>query len=194
MASNIKHLMTVADLDAFPDDDGKRYELIEGELFVSCAPGLPHQLVLSNLLVAFVRYLDQNPIGTIVPGPGAVFSDYDAVIPDLTFVTNERWTGIIGNDRFIAAPDLVIEILSPGSENRNRDLKAKRRLYGKYSVQEYWVVDGYNKSVLVFRLQSNTFGEPSLMKDDAEITSPLLPGLVLKLSDVFKFPPGVSPG
>lgn len=193
MASNIKHLMTVADLDAFPDDDGKRYELIEGELFVSCAPGLPHQLVLSNLHVELALYLRQHPVGLLVPGPGAVFSDYDAVIPDLVFVSNERWTGIIGNDRFIAAPDLVIEILSPGSENRSRDLKAKRRLYGKYGVQEYWVVDGYNRSVLVFRLRGDTFEEPLLLKGDNQIVSPLLPGFALKLTDLFKFPPGVKP-
>jgi Uma2 family endonuclease len=188
MASNIKHLMTVADLDAFPDDDGKRYELIEGELFVSCAPGLPHQLVLSNLIAKFAVYLEQNPIGTIVPGPGAVFSSYDAVIPDLVFVTNERWDSIVGNDRFVAAPDLVIEIVSPGSENRARDLKAKRRLYGKYGVQEYWIVDGENRSVMVFRLQGTVLEQVLFLKHDDELISPVLPGLVLKLGDVFKFP------
>src|SRR5215213_8953907 len=154
MASNIKHLMTVADLDAFPDD-GNRYELIEGELFVSCAPGLPHQLVLHNLQVKLAAYLEQNPIGIVAPGPGAVFSNYDAVIPDLVFVTNERLNSIVANDRFVAAPDLVIEIISPATENRARDLNAKRKLYGKYGVQEYWVVDGQNSSVLIFRLQGD---------------------------------------
>src|SRR6185295_245470 len=104
MASKIQPPLTVADLDAFPDDDGNRYELIEGELFVSCAPGLPHQLVLSNLFAAFTVYLLQNPLGRVLPGPGAVFSNYDAVIPDLVFVSNERWDSIVGNDRFIAAP------------------------------------------------------------------------------------------
>lgn len=188
MASNIKHLMTVADLDAFPDDDGKRYELIEGELFVSCAPGLPHQLVLDNLQFQLNKYLEKNPVGTIVPGPGAVFSNYDAVIPDLVYVSNERWDGIVGNDRFVAAPDLVIEIVSPGSENRARDLRVKRRLYGKYGVQEYWVVDSENSSVLVFRLQGTALDQVSFLKYDDEITSPLLPGLVLKLTEVFKFP------
>src|ERR1051326_6357523 len=94
MASNIKHLMTVADLDALPDDDGNRYELIEGELYVSTAPGLPHQLVLVNLLAAFISYLKTDPIGKIVPGAGAVFSNFDAVIPDLVFVTNERLSQI----------------------------------------------------------------------------------------------------
>ena len=152
MASNIKHLMTVAELDAFPDD-GKRYELIEGELFVSSAPGLPHQLVLTNLAGEFVIYLKQNPIGIVVTGPGAVFSNYDAVIPDLAFVGHDRWDTIVANNRFVAAPDLVIEIISPGSENHARDLKAKRMLYGRYGVQEYWVVDSENRSVLIFRLQ-----------------------------------------
>jgi len=188
MASNIKHLMTVADLDAFPDDDGKRYELIEGELFVSCAPGLPHQLVLTNLLVAFTDYLRQNPIGTVVPGPGAVFSNYDAVIPDLVFVTTERWDGIVGNDRLIAAPDLVIEVISPGSENRARDLTAKRRLYGKYGVKEYWAVDSENRTVLVFRLSDHGLAEVSLLRAGDQISSPLLPGLELNLTDVFKVP------
>ena len=190
MASNIKHLMTVADLDAFPDDDGKRYELIEGELFVSCAPGLPYQLVLSNLILALGNYLKQNLIGISVPGPGAVFSNYDAVIPDLVFVTKGKWDSIVGNDRIIAAPDLVVEIVSPGSENRNRDLKAKRKLYGKYGVQEYWVVDGENRSVLIFRLGDTGLEEVSMLRGDDEIASPLFPGLTIKLNDVFNLPPG----
>jgi Uma2 family endonuclease len=188
MASNIKHLMTVADLDALPDDDGKRYELIEGELFVSCAPGLPHQLVLHNLQVELELYLRQNGVGRLAPGPGAVFSNYDAVIPDLVFVTNERWDSIVANERFVAAPDLVIEIVSPGSENRARDLKAKRRLYGKYGVKEYWIVDGENSSVLVFRLTGEGLEEISMLRSDDQISSPLLPGLELKLSDIFKVP------
>lgn len=188
MASNIKHLMTVADLEALPYDETKRYELIEGELFVSCAPGLPHQLVLSNLLGEFTVYLKQNPIGLIVTGPGAVFSDYDSVIPDLVFVSNERWDSIVGNHRFIAAPDLVIEIVSPGSENRSRDLKVKRRLYAKYGVQEYWIVDSEKRTVLVFRLKGNVLEEVSSLRSSDQISSPIFPGLVLKLNEVFKFP------
>jgi len=189
MASNIKHLMTVADLDAFPDD-GKRYELIEGELFVSCAPGLPHQLVLHKLQLRLGVYLETNPIGILVPGPGAVFSNYDAVIPDLVFVSNKRLNSIVSNNRFVAAPDLVIEIVSPGNENRSRDLETKRRLYAKYGVQEYWVVDSENRSVLIFRLRDTGLEEVSLLRDQDEITSPLLPGLGIKLDDVFRLPEG----
>ena len=84
--SSIEHLITVADLEKYPDDDGNRYELIEGELYVSTAPGIPHQLVLVNLLTAFTSYLKTNPIGKIVPGAGAVFSNFDAVIPDVCLI------------------------------------------------------------------------------------------------------------
>lgn len=75
-------LLTVDDLETLPDDSN-RYELIAGELFVSRAPGLPHQLVLQRLQLALANYLETNPIGIIVPGAGAMFSDYDSVIPDL---------------------------------------------------------------------------------------------------------------
>jgi Uma2 family endonuclease len=189
MASNIKHLMTVADLDAFPDDDGKRYELIEGELFVSCVPGLPHQLVLHNLQLQFGKYLETNPVGIIAPRAGAVFSDYDAVIPDLVFASKERLDRIVGNDRFVAAPELVIEIISPGKENRARDLIAKRRLYGKYGVQEYWIVDRENRSVMVFQRTSKTLTQVRIARDCDELTLPLLPGFTLQVSSIFKLKP-----
>ena len=95
MALKVKHLMTIDDLEAIPDDEWHRFELIEGELYVSCAPGLPHQLVLNNLQLALGNYLVTNPIGKVVPGPGAVFDKYNSVIPDLVFVTNTRWSTIV---------------------------------------------------------------------------------------------------
>lgn len=129
MASRIEPLLTVADLDAFPEDDGNRYELIDGELFVSCAHGIPHQRVLQNLQLELGLYLRANPVGILVPGAGAIFSDYDAVIPDLAFVSHERWDQVVTGEKFTGALDIVVEILSPGSQNRRRDLSAKRKLY-----------------------------------------------------------------
>src|SRR6266542_6358797 len=160
MASRIEPLLTVADLDAFPDDDGNRYELIGGELFVS--RGIPHQRVLLNLEIALSDYLKANPIGILVPGAGAIFSDYDAVIPDLAFVCNERWDLVVTGEKFTGALDLVIEILSPGTQNRQRDLSAKRKLYGKFGIKEYWIVDSENLEVLVLRLEGQSLEESAV--------------------------------
>ena len=184
MAANIEPLLTVADLDACPDDNN-RYELIEGELFVSRAPGIPHQRVLLNLEIGLTEYLAHHPIGILVPGAGAVFSDHDAVIPDLVFVRNERWDEVVANDRFVAAPDLVVEIVSQGKENRERDVSVKRRLYGKYGIQEYWIVDPNNSSVLIFRLLGQTLEEIAALASDDELTSPILPGFRLKVGTIF---------
>jgi Uma2 family endonuclease len=185
MAANVKHLMTIDDLEAIPYDEWHRFELIEGELYVSCAPGIPHQLVLNYLQVELTIYLRQNPIGTLVPGPGAVFDKHNSVIPDIAFVRNERWEAIVAKDRFNAAPDLVIEIVSPGSTNRSRDFNLKRKVYAKFGVPEYWVVDTWAKSVAVFRLTDNTLEEVVTLRGDDELESPVLPGLALKLSAIF---------
>ena len=185
MALKVKHLMTVANLEAIPYDEWHRYELIEGELYVSCAPGIPHQLVLGNLQVELYLYLRQNPIGTLVLGPGAVFSDYDSVIPDLVFVRKDRWATIVEDDRFYGAPDLVIEILSPGSQNRTRDLKLKHRVYGKYGVQEYWVVDCVERSITVFRLEGRMLEKMATLRENDVLESQIFPGLSLNVSAIF---------
>jgi Uma2 family endonuclease len=180
MAAKIEPLMTVADLDACPDDNN-RYELIGGELFVSRAPRLPHQLVLQRLIGHLFNYLENNPIGILVPGAGAVFSEYDAVIPDLVVVRKQRWDSIVADEHFVGPPDLVIEILSPGPENRKRDLTVKRQLYATYRVEEYWVIDPQNRSVQVYRLHGQNLEETTVLTDSADITSPILPGFQLNL-------------
>lgn len=184
MASRIEPLLTVAALDACPDDNN-RYELIGGELFVSRAPGIPHQRVLHNLQMEFGSYLKANPIGILVPGTGAIFSDYDAVIPDLVFVKTERWDEVASGQKITSAPDIVVEILSPGKENRERDLLVKRQLYAKYSVEEYWIVDAENFSVLIFRLRGETLEEIAILTATDEITSPILAGFQLQVGAIF---------
>ncbi|MEP6743062.1 MAG: Uma2 family endonuclease [bacterium] len=186
MASRIEPLLTVADLDACPDDNN-RYELIGGELFVSRAPGITHQRILHNLQIGFSDYLRANPIGILVPGTGMILSDYDAVIPDLCFVRNERWDEVVTGEKFTRAVDLVIEIISPGKENRERDLMVKRQLYAKYGVQEYWIADSDNLSVLIFRLREQTLEEIAVVTADDELISPLLPAFHLKVNAIFNF-------
>jgi Uma2 family endonuclease len=184
MAARIEPLLTVADLDACPDDSN-RYELVGGELFVSRAPGIPHQRVLNNLQFAFGLYLKESPIGILVPGAGAIFSDYDAVIPDLAFVRNERWEQVVTGDKFTGALDIVIEIVSSGAENRRRDFLVKRQLYGKYGIEEYWIIDTENRHVLIHRLKGQSLEEVAALRDEEEITSPLLPGFHLPAGAIF---------
>ncbi len=186
MASRVEPLLTVADLDACPDDDN-RYELIGGELFVSRAPGIPHQRVLLNLEIALSNYLGQNPIGILVPGTGMILSDYDAVIPDICFVRNERWDEVVTGEEFTRAVDLIIEILSPGKENRERDLTFKRQLYGKFGVQEYWIVDRENQCVLIYRFRKSMLEETAKLSLEDEISTPLLPNFQLKVFSVFNY-------
>ena len=186
MAKRIEPLLTVADLDAFPEDDGNRYELIEGELYASRAPGIPHQRVLQNLQIGLSEYLKEFPVGILVPGAGAIFSDYDAVIPDLAFVRHARWEEVVTGDKFTGALDIVIEILSPGTQNRKRDLSAKRKLYANYAVAEYWIVDSENQSVPIFRLRDQSLEEVATLTGDDGLCSPMLPGFQFQVKDIFK--------
>src|SRR5215510_8045074 len=104
LSTQIEPIVTIADLDAMPDD-GNRYEIIEGELFLSKAPGIPHQRVFGELFDAFRSFLRLHPIGEVIATPGLILSDTDAVIPDLVFILNEHTSEVIAGDRLGAAPD-----------------------------------------------------------------------------------------
>src|ERR1700730_16776478 len=172
MVARIDPLMTVDDLDCMPED-GNRYEVIEGELFVSRAPGLTHQQISANIVIDLGTYLSQNRLGRVIPTPGLILSELSGVIPDIVFFSYEREKEIVSGERLIAAPDLVIEILSPGRANVARDRVAKRQLYGQYNVSEYWIVDSENRTVEIYRLTGGGLELISTLRDEDEITSPL---------------------
>src|SRR5215217_6694351 len=160
-------LLTIADWDAMPREDGNRYEIIEGELFVSCSPGLTHQIVSDNLITLLRNFLKLNRIGVAVSTPGLVLSQYSGVIPDLVYFSNKSRDRVISGERLTSAPDLVIEILSRGSENTRRDRVVKRQLYAKHRVPEYWIIDCQRRVVEVYRLEGTSL-EPAIFfeKDD----------------------------
>ena len=185
MATKIEPLMTVADLEAMPED-GNRYEVIEGELFVSCAPGLTHQQVSMNIAFFIRRYLESHPIGLVFATPGLIFTDLSGVIPDVVFFRHERSEAIVSGERLTAAPDLVVEILSPGPENIRRDQIAKRQLYARHGVAEYWMVDPSTQTLEVYRLQSGSLELVATLKDEDELTSPFLPGFTCVANAIFR--------
>ena len=93
---------------------------------------------------------------------------------------------MVSGEKFTGAIDLIIEILTPGTQNRQRDLSAKRELYARYGVAEYWIVDSENQSVLIFRLREQTLEETETLTGDDELSSPILPALALKVTTIFK--------
>jgi Uma2 family endonuclease len=183
MVAKVYPRLTVDDLSALPDD-GKRYELIEGELLVSRAPRLEHQAITMNLGIALGNYLKQNPVGKIYPTPGVIFSDFDAVIPDLVFISHERLDEISEDGRLVGAPEIVIEILSPGAENEKRDRQIKRQLYRKYGVKEYWIIDPENAAIEIYR--SPKFNRAKILTVEDEIKTPLLPKFSCPVSEVLE--------
>ena len=185
MTTQIQPVLNVADLDLMPDD-GNRYELIEGEIYMSRAPSITHQCVIHNIQMGIGSYLTHSPIGLIVPGPGVIFDDFNGVIPDIVFVSNERRAEIASGERFTGSPDLVIEIISPGAENERRDRTIKRRLYGRFGVKEYWLVDLVNRAVEVYGLGEAGLELVATFSRDDEMTSSVLPGFHLKLTDLFR--------
>ncbi|MGA9769830.1 MAG: Uma2 family endonuclease [Blastocatellia bacterium] len=184
MTTRTSPLVTVDDLDLMPDD-GNRYEVIEGEIFMSRAPGLTHQRIIMKLLAFFLKYLEGNRVGEVITTPGVIFNKYNSVIPDIVFVSNERRGEIASTERITGSPDIVIEIVSPGAENEQRDRVVKRRLYGKFGVEEYWVVYPDSRSVEIYRLRGAALELIAALAEKDKITSPLLPGFSCNVALIF---------
>ncbi|HEY6333697.1 MAG TPA: Uma2 family endonuclease [Blastocatellia bacterium] len=185
MATSIQPLITVDDLEYMPED-GNRYEVIEGELFVSRAPGLPHQNVSIELATDLKNYLRANPIGRVWTTPGVIFGMISGVIPDIVYVSNERLAEIASGERVEGAPDLVIEIVSPGIPNAQRDRVVKKQLYGKYGVKEYWLIDLLSQTIEVYSLQENILRLTATYSGQDELVSALLPGFRSKIEHLFQ--------
>ena len=178
-------LLTIADWEAMPHGDGNRYEIIEGELFVSCSPGLTHQGVLFNLSGLFWTFLKTNPIGTVAPGPGVILSNYSGVIPDLVFFSHDVRDTLVKNDRVHGPPSLVVEILSPGSSNIRRDRVVKLQLYAKHGVPEYWIIDLKNRAIERYLNQDSSLILQERLREDETLTTPALPGFSCRISEIF---------
>lgn len=180
-------ILTVADWEAMPHGDGNRYEIIEGELFVSRSPGLTHQVVLANLITLFVLFLEKNPIGAFLPDVGVILSKFSAVIPDLVILLNEQRDTIITNDRLTGPPALIIEVVSPGSANSRRDRVDKFRLYSKHEALEYWIVDPGNLTVEQYVSDGSSLKlSQTLNREEERLSSVAIPGLSCLLSQIFK--------
>ena len=156
-----------------PED--KRYELLDGELLMTPAPAEIHQRISILLGWRLLQFVTENGLGRVYQAPfDVVLSDMDVVQPDLLFISNAR-AHIVTAANVQGAPDLVVEILSPSTAERDRTLK--RRLYARHGVSEYWIVDTEAGSVEVLLLREGGFEVAGTYGGGDTLTSPVLPGL-----------------
>ena len=174
---------TYEDYLNFPDD-GKRYEIIDGELFVSPAPKTPHQKITGNFFGTIWYFLQQNPLGEIYSAPtDVILSEINVLQPDVLFFS-KRKRDILTRDNIQGAPDLVIEVFSPSSEKRDRTVKLKA--YSKFGVLEYWMASEKKKTVEVWRRKGDKLVYHAIFEKTQTLTTPLLPGLEIALGKIFQ--------
>jgi Uma2 family endonuclease len=177
---------TSADLALFPDDPRLRYEIIDGELYVSKAPHWHHQLVADRLSRALGNWNDVAALGEVASGPGIILEDDDNLIPDVIWISQARLAQALGPDgKLHALPELVIEILSPGKQNIQRDRESKPVVYARQGVEAYWIVDWVERTIEVYQLTGIELSFVAILRPGDTLTSPLLPGFALPIAHVF---------
>ena len=175
-------IFTAADYREMPDD-GRRYQLIEGELIMAPAPNTFHQSISRNLLRLIDQYLVQHPLGTVLGAPCDVYLDDQNVYqPDLLYIAS-RNTSRIRDDGIYGAPDLVVEILSPTSAAVDR---RKRAHFAAAGTVEFWQIDPALRQIQRFVFAENATKPIALIDEPETFASPLFPGLTLATADIFR--------
>ena len=178
---NVKDKLTYADYLNTSDDE--RYELSNGELIMSLSPKEIHQYISGNLYFVLGAFVRDRSLGRVYFSPfDVVLSDMDVVQPDLLFVSTER-AAIITADNIQGAPDLVVEILSPATAERDRTIKLD--LYSQHGVKEYWIVDPDAKTVMVLLRGESRFEVSGIYGEGQTLRSPTLAGFSVALEEVF---------
>ncbi|MDQ3657274.1 MAG: Uma2 family endonuclease, partial [Chloroflexota bacterium] len=164
-----------------PEYELQQLEIIDGELFVSPSPIPFHQRVLTNALYGLEAIVRPRRLGVVFAAPLSVRFDANNVVePDIVYVSRER-LDIIGPKVIDGAPDLVMEILSPNS--RQRDLVRKKNLYERFGVPEYWVIDSVAKAVSIFFLVDGRYRLVPVHDEVAR--SVVLPDFAITFADLF---------
>ncbi|HEV3409722.1 MAG TPA: Uma2 family endonuclease [Chthoniobacterales bacterium] len=174
--------LTVADYMSLPED-GPRYQLIDGELFLAPSPNRNHQFISGELEFALRSYLKKNPIGVIYDAPFDVeLSETTVVQPDIAYFSKERLSRLTEQGAK-GGPDLVVEILSPSTAQL--DLGRKREIYAQSGVREMWIVYPRTRRVMIYRLQEDQENPVETLEANRTLQTPLLPGFSVPLSEIF---------
>jgi Uma2 family endonuclease len=178
----VKEKHNIKDYKLLPE--GAPYQLIEGELVMTPSPTTFHQIVLGNLNEKIRAFVKEKGAGLVLFAPIDIYlDDENAFQPDLVFVSKQR-RDITKDDGIHGAPDLVIEILSPSTAYY--DMKKKYRIYEKFGVKEYWMVDPEMKSVDQFTLsEGGKFLLSVSVAEQGVVKSGVLDGFEVTLEDIF---------
>lgn len=174
---------TYEDLQHFPPDRN-RYEIVDGELFVTPAPIPLHQRIVGNLHAELRQHVRKHRLGEVFVVPlDVVFKQETVLEPDILFVSR-RHLEIVGDKYLSGPPDLVVEVLSESSRRMDREIKPKQ--YALYGVPEFWRIDPEGKTVEIFRLEEDAYELVERVGFGDELTSPLFPGLSLPVSSLWE--------
>ncbi len=183
----IERPYTASDLATMPDD-GRRYEVIGGELIVSPSPTTQHQRVSRRLTRLLDEYLERTGNGEVFAAPlDVLLGNHDILQPDFVIVLREN-ADRVTDAGIVGPPDLVVEILSPGSVAIDRVRKSAT--YATFGVPEYWIVDPATKTILAQKLVNGQYQQ--IESDDGLIRSEHITGLVIDPADVFALPAWVQ--
>ena len=176
MAGTGTERWTATRLAALPRREGVKYEIVDGELFTVHAADDDHQLASGEFVIELGLWNRQTKLGFVMPTPGLLLGEYDDVIPDVVWVSRDTMARLEGPERKLhGAPELVVEVLSPGRANERRDREVKLRLYGRIGVLEYWLADPRARTVDVYRRLDDTLQHVATLQGDDLLTSPVLP-------------------
>lgn len=176
---------TSADLDAMPDN-GTRYEIIDGELYISKQPHWHHQMTCKNAMRVLDKWNLKTDAGYTNFAPGVIFADDEDVAPDVVWISKERMKTAWRDGKLTASPELVIEVLSPGSQNAKRDREAKLKLYSRRGAFEYWIIDWMKKTVEVYRREDAALHLVQTLFANDSLDTPLLEGFKCQVAELFE--------
>ncbi len=165
-------------------EDDKRYEVINGRLVEMPAPSFEHQGIVADILTRIYLFVKENARGEVYPSPvDVILSETVVVQPDIVFISNENLRNI-KRGRLFGSPDLVVEIVSPGSYKRDR--YEKFNLYEKHGIREYWIVLPGEKVIEVWCLKKGKYVLHSVAVEKGEVKSCVLKGFKLRVEEVLK--------
>ncbi len=163
--------------------EGAPYQLINGELVMTPAPIPVHQLIVMELAIAMTLFVRKEHCGRVLTAPLDVYFDDDNILqPDLLFISRDRENSI-GKKMIEAAPDLIVEVLSPGTARY--DLEEKYRVYERGGVKEYWIVDPDKKNINVFVSTDGGFIRQKTVAGQEQACSTVLSGFSVKAASIF---------